>query len=74
MMIKYNKSYLRNLRQSHRMSRKQLADKLGISERQLIRLESVNNNDFSYLKIELIEKLSQIFDDFNITELFKKED
>ena len=69
MKYKYNPQHLKELRQSERIGQKQLADLLDVSIRHLSRFE---NGDCK-LTHQMIIKYSEVFNDFDITKLYIKE-
>lgn len=65
-MFIYNHNYLKQLRQSERLSRKALADLLGITERHLLRIE----NGESKISFPMLNKYATLFDSFDINQLY----
>ena len=62
----YNYKYLMEIRFKNSMSQSMLAQKLGLSIRQISRLE----NGINFLTIENILKYAELFKDFDINKLF----
>ena len=68
-MYRYNEQYLKELRQANKMTQTMLAKKLDVSLRHLSRFENGNCK----LTYEMIMSYSKIFNDFDITKLYIKE-